>query len=136
MKRFLPLNSIIILLLLLVTGIANSQNSNQELKITDYVIPYPRQLEKSGDELLYFVADLNVKYTGKTSERLSEYAARTPPVIVNLISIYAQLYHLKTIRNPRSRISGKKEIYTNFNKSRVGGVLGEGRHRSDLLQYR
>ena len=88
MKRFLPLNSIIILLLLLVTGIANSQNSNQELKITDYVIPYPRQLEKSGDELLYFVADLNVKYTGKTSERLSEYAARTNQRIKTAFDIY------------------------------------------------
>lgn len=77
MKRFLPLKSVIFVLLLLVTAISYSQNTNQELKITDYVIPYPRLLEKSGNELLYFVADLDVKYTGKTSERLSEYASRT-----------------------------------------------------------
>jgi hexosaminidase len=88
MKRFLPLKSIIILLLLLVTGISYSQNANQELKITDYVIPYPRLLEKSGNELLYFVADLNVKYTGKTSERLSEYASRTNQRIKTVFDIY------------------------------------------------
>lgn len=88
MKRFLPLKSIIILLLLLVTGISYSQNTNQELKITDYVIPYPHLLEKSGDELLYFVADLKVKYTGKTSEKLSEYASRTNQRIKTVFDVY------------------------------------------------
>jgi hexosaminidase len=90
MKRFLPLKSIIILLLLLVTGISHSQNTNLELKITDYVIPYPRQLEKSGNELLYFVTDLNVKYTGKISERLSEYASRTNQRIKTALDVYKE----------------------------------------------
>lgn len=88
MKRFLPLKSIITLLLLLVTGISFSQNTNQELKITDYVIPYPRLLERQGNDLLYFVADLDIKYTGKTSERLSEYASRINQRTKTIFDVY------------------------------------------------
>lgn len=88
MKRFLPLKSIIFVLLLLVTVISYSQNTNQELKITDYVIPYPRQIEKSGNELLYFVADLDVKFTGITTQRLSEYTSRTNQRIKTAFDIY------------------------------------------------
>ena len=88
MKRFLPLKSIIFVLLLLVTAISYSQNTNQELKITDYVIPYPRQIEKSGNELLYFIANIDVKFTGITTQRLSEYTSRTNQRIKTAFDIY------------------------------------------------
>lgn len=88
MKRFLPLKSIIIILLFLVTGISYSQNGNRELKITDYVIPYPRQLERTGNDFLYFNTDINATYSGKTSERLTEYVSRLVQRIKSAYDVY------------------------------------------------
>jgi len=76
MKRFLPARSIIIVLLLFISGTSHSQNGNQGLKITDYVIPYPRQLDRTGTDLLFFDSDIKAKFTGKTSGRLTEYVER------------------------------------------------------------
>ena len=88
MKRLLPLKSIVLTILLFVTGISYPQSTNQELKITDYVIPYPRLLQREGSDFLYFLTDAEIKFTDKTSERLSDYVARTKLKIKAAFDVY------------------------------------------------
>ena len=105
MKIFLPKRNLILVILLLVTSISYSQNNNQELKITDYVIPYPRNLEKTGNESLFFNTDIKAEYTGKTSTRLTEYVSRLDQRIKTAFGVY------KTDTGNENERELKLEIY-------------------------
>jgi hypothetical protein len=98
MKIFLPKRNLILVILLLVTSISYSQNNNQELKITDYVIPYPRNLEKTGNESLFFNTDIKAEYTGKTSTRLTEYVSRLDQRIKTAFGVYKTLIQVMRTR--------------------------------------
>lgn len=73
MKRFLPLKSIILILLLLVSGISYSQNGKENLNLKDWVFPYPKDFVIVNKEFFNMDTGFEIVCKDKTSKRLNEY---------------------------------------------------------------